>query len=325
MKLLCTAMFCPAYVSPAIILAMSFIVSVPMASADDPTELIIWPNGHPEPKVSADPPEELVKGPDGLTRRFNVSKPRLFVYRPAKEIATGAAIIVVPGGGFGRLSDEHEGSDVCRWLASLGIVSIELAYRTPTNKHANPVEGPAQDSQQALLTVRDQAEELSIDADKVGVMGFSAGGQTALVAMAGKKVATAGEKVAMAGEEVITVSGEPRRMRPNLALLIYPYQVMNSEATAIRADVDLDSGLPPVFIAQSLDDKASPPQGSAMLLMELVKRQIPTELHIYETGGHGFGMRHRTPPPGARDWSERAAVWLRLHKFAAELPGDDTE
>ena len=302
MRLLCTAIFCP-----AIIFVMSFMISVPMAGADDPTELIIWPNGHPEPKVSADPPEELVKGPDGLTRRFNVSTPRLFVYPPAKEIATGAAIIVVPGGGFGRLSDEHEGSDVCRWLASLGIVSIELAYRTPTNKHANPVEGPAQDLQQALLTVRDKAKELSIDPDKVGVMGFSAGGQTALVAMAGKKL--------------ISFDGDPRRIRPNLALLIYPYQVMNSEATAIRSDVDLDSGLPPVFMAQSLDDKASPPQGSAMLLMELVKRQIPTELHIYETGGHGFGMRHRTPPPGARDWSERAAVWLRLHKFAAEPRG----
>lgn len=306
MRLLCTAFFCP-----AIIFVMSFMISVPMASANDPAELIIWPNGHPEPKVSADPPEELVKGPDGLTRRFNVSTPRLFVYPPAKEIATGAAIIVVPGGGFGRLSDEHEGSDVCRWLASLGIVSVELAYRTPTNKHANPVEGPAQDLQQALLTVRDKAKELSIDPDKVGVMGFSAGGQTALVAMAGKKV--------------ISFDGDPRRIRPNLALLIYPYQVMNSEATALRADVDLDSGLPPVFMAQSLDDKASPPQGSAMLLMGLVKRQIPTELHIYETGGHGFGMRHRTPPPGARDWSERAAVWLRLHKFAAELPGDDAK
>jgi acetyl esterase/lipase len=306
MRLLCTAFFCP-----AIIFVMSFMISVPMASANDPAELIIWPNEHPEPKVSADPPEELVKGPDGLTRRFNVSTPRLFVYPPAKEISTGAAIIVVPGGGFGRLSDEHEGSDVCRWLASLGIVSVELAYRTPTNKHANPVEGPAQDLQQALLTVRDKAKELSIDPDKVGVMGFSAGGQTALVAMAGKKV--------------ISFDGDPRRIRPNLALLIYPYQVMNSEATAIRSDVDLDSGLPPVFMAQSLDDKASPPQGSAMLLMGLVKRQIPTELHIYETGGHGFGMRHRTPPPGARDWSERAAVWLRLHKFAAELPGDDAK
>jgi acetyl esterase/lipase len=297
-----------AFACPAMILAMSFVISVPLANADDPSELIIWPNGHPEPKVSAEPAEALVKGPDGLTRRFNVSSPRLFVYRPAKEIATGAAIIVVPGGGFGRLSDEHEGSDVCRWLASLGIVSIELAYRTPTNKHANPVEGPAQDLQQAFLTVRDQAEELKIDPQKVGVMGFSAGGQTALVAMAGKKV--------------ISFDGDPQRIRPNLALLIYPYQVMNSDATAIRADVDLGSALPPVFITQSLDDKASPPQGSAMLFIELVKRQVPAELHIYETGGHGFGVRHRTPPPGARDWSDRAAVWLRLHQFAAELPGD---
>jgi acetyl esterase/lipase len=293
---------------PVFVLAIFLLSGSTGSSADDPTEMMIWPDGHPEPKVSADPPENLVKGPDGLTRRFNVSSPRLFVYQPEKNTATGAAIIVVPGGGFGRLSDEHEGSDVCRWLTTHGILAIELAYRTPTNKHANPVEGPAQDLQKAILTVRDRAKDLNVDPARIGVIGFSAGGQTALVAMAGKAV--------------IPFDGDIQRIRPNLALLIYPYQVMNSESTAIRADVDLDSGLPPVFIAQSLDDKASPPQGSAMLLMELVKRQIPTELHIYETGGHGFGMRHRTPPPGARDWSERAAVWLRLHKFAAELPGD---
>ena len=295
----------------AMVLVFFAILSMSPASADEPTEVIIWPNGHPEPKVSADPPEELVKGPDGLTRRFNVSTPRLLIYQPEEQAATGAAIIVVPGGGFGRLSDEHEGSDVCRWLTSLGIVSIELAYRTPTNKHASPVAGPAQDLQQALLTVRDRAKELNVDPERVGVMGFSAGGQTALVGMAGKAV--------------ISFEGDAKRIRPDLALLIYPYQVMNSEGNAIRADVDLDSGLPPVFLAQSLDDKASPPQGSAMLFAELVKRQIPAELHIYETGGHGFGMRHRTPPPGARDWSERAAVWLRLHKFAAELPTDKSK
>jgi acetyl esterase/lipase len=294
-----------------LVFVFTALLSILSASADDPTELIIWPNGHPEPKVNADPPEELVKGPDGLTRRFNVSTPRLLIYQPEKKIATGAAIIVVPGGGFGRLSDEHEGSDVCRWLSSLGIVSIELAYRTPTNKHASPVAGPAQDLQQALLTVRDRAKELNIDPERVGVMGFSAGGQTALVAMAGKAV--------------VSFGGDAKQIRPNLALLIYPYQVMNPDGTAIRADVDLDSGMPPVFLAQSLDDKASPPQGSAMLFMELAKRQIPTELHIYETGGHGWGMRHRTPPPGARDWSERAAVWLRLHKFAAEVTTEEAK
>lgn len=298
-------------VCTTVCLVSGFLLRLSVVSGDDPTELLIWPNGHPEPRVSADPPEELVKGPDGLTRRFNVSTPRLLVYQPDPQKATGAAIVVVPGGGFGRLSDEHEGSDVCRWLSSLGIVGIELAYRTPTNKHSSPVAGPAQDLQQALLTIRDRASELKIDPERVGIMGFSAGGQTALVAMAGKAV--------------ISFEGDAKRIRPNLALLIYPYQVMNSEGTAIRTDVDLGSGLPPVFLAQSLDDKASPPQGSALLFMELVKRQIPTELHIYETGGHGFGMRHRTPPPGARDWSERAAVWLQLHGYAAKPEGDQAK
>lgn len=274
-----------------------------LPNAEQPTEILLWPDQQPEPKVSPTPAESLVKGTDGLTRRFNVSAPRLFVYQPDKQKATGAAVIVAPGGGFARLADEHEGSDVCRWLNSLGIVGIQLAYRTPTHKHANPVEGPVQDLQQAIITVRSKAAELKIDAQKIGVIGFSAGGQTALVATAGK----------------LLIPGEVDAdlCRPNLMLLVYPYQVLNSDGTALRSDISLSASLPPTFIAQSVDDKSSPPEGSARLMIELTKLQVPVEMHIYETGGHGFGMRHRTPPPGARDWSNRAAEWLQLHKFAA--------
>jgi len=275
----------------------------PAAIAEPPLEIVLWTDGHPEPRVNAEPAEMLIKGDDGLTRRSNVSVPRLFVHQPEKELATGAAIIVSPGGGFGRLADEHEGSDVCRWLTSHGIVGIQLAYRTPTNKHPRPVEGPAQDLQQAVLTVRAQAQELNVDPARVGVLGFSAGGQTTLVATAGTLV--------------VPVNGNPKDARPDLMLLIYPYQVLNPEATAIRSDITLDASLPPTFIAQAIDDKASPPEGSAMLFVELVKLKVPAEIHIYQTGGHGFGMRPRTPPPGARDWSDRAVEWLRLHKFAA--------
>ena len=268
-----------------------------------PAEILLWPDQHPEPRVSSSPAESQVKGDDGLTRRFNVSVPRLFVYLPDKQRATGAAVIVAPGGGFARLADEHESSDVCRWLNSLGIVGLQLAYRTPTNKHSNPVEGPAQDLQQAIVTVRSQAAELNIDPQRIGVIGFSAGGQTALVATAGKPL--------------IPVHGNDSQCRPNLMLLIYPYQVLNADSSALRSDITLAASIPPTFIAQSVDDKSSPPEGSARLMIELTKMKVPVELHIYETGGHGFGMRHRTPPPGARDWSNRAADWLQLHKFAA--------
>ena len=130
------------YVAPNRILSMrSFIakvcvlISTSIATAADPAEIILWPDGMPEPVVSAEPAETLVKGDDGLTRRFNVSQPRLFVYPPDENTsATGAAVIVVPGGGFGRLADEHEGSIVCRWLASHGIVGIELAYLRAASK-----------------------------------------------------------------------------------------------------------------------------------------------------------------------------------------------
>lgn len=288
---------------PGCAIAIAWIISLPMTFAEPPAEIVLWPAGHPEPKVSSEPAEMLVTGEDGLTRRFNVSEPRLFVYHPEKELATGAAVIVVPGGGFGRLADEHEGSDVCRWLTSHGIVGIELAYRTPTNRHTRPVEGPAQDLQQAILSVREKAKELNVDPDRIGAMGFSAGGQTVLVAAAGKVV--------------VPFEGDSARLKPNAMLLIYPYQVLNVESKAIREDIDLDSGLPPTFLAQAADDRASPPEGSATLFIELNRRRIPAELHIYQTGGHGFGMRPRTEAPGARDWSSRAVDWLRLQKFAA--------
>ena len=154
--------------------------------AAPPAEIVLWPDGHPEPKVSPEPAENQQTGPDGLTRRFNVSVPRLFVHQPEEDKATRAAMIVVPGGGFGRMADEHEGSDVCRWLNEHGVTAFQLAYRTPTNKHSNPVEGPAQDLQQSIRQVRENAVMLNVDPDRLGVIGFSAGGQTALVATAGR-------------------------------------------------------------------------------------------------------------------------------------------
>lgn len=271
------------------------------AQPQSPRTIHLWPDGVPEPKVPADPPEMQQTGKDGLTRRFFVSQPRLFVHHPENQSTAAAAIIVVPGGGFGRLADEHEGSDVCRWLNARGIVGIQLAYRTPTNGHSVPVEGPAQDLQKAILTVREMATELKVDPARIGVMGFSAGGQTALVATAGKV------KIALEGDQAAC--------RPNVLLLIYPYQVLNSEQTAVRSDVNLDGPWPPTFIAQAADDNASPPQGSAILYSEIVRRKIPAELHIYQTGGHGFGMRPRPDAPGSKDWSIRAEDWLRIHHY----------
>lgn len=274
--------------------------------AEEPQEIVLWPAGMPEPIVPADPPEQ-VERKDGISRRSNVSKPRLFVYQPPAGVArSGAAIIVVPGGGLGRLADEHEGSEACVWLAKQGVVSFQLAHRTPTTMHADPYLGPSQDVQRAVSVVRTRAAEFGVKADKVGVLGFSAGGHATLIAASNDRLFP---------EE----KGQPSH-RPDFLLLLYPYKIYDPATKSLESKIHLDGGLPPSFIAQMGDDTGSVPQGSALLYLELVNRKIPAELHIYERGGHGFGMRSRPNATGPTDWQARAADWLRQHGLTSESP-----
>ena len=268
-----------------------------------PPEIKLWPNGMPEPVIPADPPEIVEKKPDGIQRRTNVSQPRLFVYEPPAGVKrTGAAVIVVPGGGFGVLADEHEGSEAAEWLAKNGIVGFQLAHRAPTNKHPMPNVGPAQDLQKAVIEVRKRAAEYKIDPKKVGVLGFSAGGQVTLVAAT--------------NDLKFPAEGITESHKPDFLLLCYAYQIYDPKTKALRADIHVDAGLPPTFIAQMGDDGGSLPQGSTLLYLELVNRKIPAEIHIYEKGGHGFGMRSRPGATGPTDWQLRAIDWLRLRELA---------
>lgn len=269
-----------------------------------PPEIRLWPDGMPEPVVPADPPETVEKGKDGLQRRTNVSQPRLFVYEPPDGVKrTGAAVIVVPGGGFGVLADEHEGSDAAEWLAKQGIVGFQLAHRAPTNKHASPNAGPAQDIQKAVIEVRRRAAEFKIDPKKVGVLGFSAGGQATLVAAT--------------NDLKFPAKGIAESHKPDFLLLLYAYQIYDPKTKGLRAEINPDGGLPPTFIAQMGDDKGSLPQGSALLYLELINRGIPAEIHIYEKGGHGFGMQSRPNATGPTDWQGRAIDWLRSRGLAS--------
>src|SRR6266702_1766972 len=140
----------------ALVTYATFALSTTAAAI--PPEIALWPQGMPEPVVPADFPEKSERGQDDIVRRTNVSKPRLFVYEPPAGVKrTGAAVIVVPGGGFGVLADEHEGSEAAEWLAKNGLVAFQLAHRTPTHKHAAPNAGPVQDLQKAVIEVRRHA------------------------------------------------------------------------------------------------------------------------------------------------------------------------
>jgi acetyl esterase/lipase len=279
-------------------LALSTVAAAP------PPEIILWPQGMPEPAVPADPPEKSERGKDDIVRRTNVSRPRLFVYEPPAGVKrTGAAAIVVPGGGFGVLADEHEGSEAAEWLAKNGIVAFQLAHRTPTNKHAAPHAGPVQDLQKAVIEVRRHAAQYQVDPKKVGVLGFSAGGQVTLIAAT--------------NERKFAADGAAESHKPDFLLVIYPYQIYDPATKSLRADIHVDAGLPPTFIAQMGDDAGSLAQGSTLLYLELVNRKVPAELHIYEKGGHGFGMRSRPGATGPTDWQLRAVDWLKLHGYVA--------
>lgn len=277
--------------------AMVLMVGLVQARAGD---IVLWPEGSPEPKVPAEPAEVATKGKDGIARRTNVSSPRLVPYLPAEGVKkTGAAVVVVPGGGFGLLADEHEGSDACKWLAGQGVQAYLLLHRTPTNQHKEPNLGPAQDCQRAVQVLRGRASELGIDAKKIGVLGFSAGGQVAAVACANPLL-------------VPEESGKKSAShRPDFLLAIYAWKIYDPARKALRADLPVSKEFPPTFIAQMGDDPGSLAQGSTLLYLGLVENKVPAELHIYEKGGHGFGMLTRPGAPGTKDWAMRASDWLR--------------
>ena len=224
----------------------------------------------------------------------SVSTPRLVVFdvpRDAPRPDGGkprSAVIVVPGGGFGILADEHEGSDMCRWFSERGIVAFLLLHRVPTNRHAEPNEGPVLDAQQAVKVVRGKAAELGVDPRKIALLGFSAGGQVAAVA---------------------ATKAPPEK--PDCVLLVYPWRIVGDKNEGLRPDLVIDGSAPPMFIAQAANDPGSVPQGSLNLFAALLAAKVPAELHIYEAGGHGFGMQRRDNAPGTSDWPNRAVDWLR--------------
>ncbi|HSH94885.1 MAG TPA: alpha/beta hydrolase [Roseimicrobium sp.] len=286
-----------------VLLTALLLVTASARSAALP-DVILWPKGMPEPVVPADPPEKVVVGVDGISRRSNVSQPRLVVYEPAAGAPrTGAGAIVIPGGGFGILADGHEGSEACEMLAKNGIVAFLLLHRAPTTKHEQPNAGPVQDAQKALLEVRKHAADWKLDPKKIGVLAFSAGGQVALIAATNDR--------RFPGTEDADIS-----LKPDFLLVIYPYKIYDPATKALRSEIHTDAGLPPTFIAQAGDDNGSLPQGSTLLFLDLINRKVPAEIHIYEKGGHGFGMRPRPNATGPTDWPLRAIDWLRIRSLA---------
>jgi len=230
-----------------------------------------------------------------------VSKPMITLFRPTPEKHTGTAVVVCPGGGYHILAYDLEGTEVCRWLQSLGVTGVLLKYRVPrASPKGRPVE-PLMDAQRALSFVRSHASEWKIDPHRIGVLGFSAGGNLAA------RLATNYRRRAYDSiDQIDQVS-----CRPDFAVLVYPAYLYDKQSKQLIAtDLPVDARTPPMFLTMAFDDPVGP-ENILRFGLALKRANVPVELHLYPTGGHGYGLRRTRH--AATTWPDRCAEWMRAN------------
>ena len=284
----------------------SFIAPLVLASlapAGEPLTLHLWPDGAPTPMPPvSEATKKLIASYGGVTatRLSNITDPTITVYRPEKP--NGASVIVAPGGGFMFLSYSFEGVQVCEWLNTLGVTAVLLKYRTPTRDDGEPFKLPVQDAQRAMGIVRHRAAEWGLDPKRVGLLGFSAGGN-----LTGHAAWDRGARTHPQSPDL----DDPRG--PDFIVFVYGGGFLDAtDKTRFREGFSVPEGAPPAFFLVAHDDKSNPVEATTLYL-EYKKLGIPAELHICTKGGHGFGMRRAGNP--VNDWPQRCGEWMRSMGF----------
>jgi acetyl esterase/lipase len=269
------------------------------------TTLDVWPGQAPGELGTVAPEKATTTArPDGTTATTsitNVSKPTLLVCRPETAKNKGVAVLVFPGGGYNNLAWDKEGEQVAAWLNSIGVTAAVLKYRVPRREGAPKDQPPVQalmDAQRSISMVRTKAAEWGVDAKKIGVLGFSAGGHLAAWS------ATNSDKRAY---EKIDAADDAS-CRPDFAVVIYPGGVIKRGSSELAPEIRVTAQTPPCFLAQANDDGVNSENSVAMYLA-LKRAGVPAELHVYASGGHGFGLL-ATGKPSAT-WPQRCEEWLR--------------
>jgi acetyl esterase/lipase len=280
---------------------LSLIAAAASLHAAEPITVKLWPKGAPEPagfKIEAE--KEIPRKNDADVKRVtNVSEPTIAIYKPEKP--NGTAVIVAPGGGYSILASEHEGSQVCEYLNTLGVTCALLKYRVPARDKSDPSKEPLQDAQRAMGILRHRAAEWGIKPDRIGILGFSAGGHLTVMATLHANDRTYTADPALDVEDAT----------PNFSVPVYPaYLVVSKDDTFhLRPEIKVTEKSPPMCLVHAGDDKGiTSPSGSALLYLEYKKLNLPAELHIYAKGGHGFGMRKSGLPTA--DWLVRVGEWM---------------
>ena len=262
------------------------------------TELL-WPKGAPGAKGDSDN-----------------DKPTLSISLPAADKATGAAVVVCPGGGYGGLAMSYEGTEVGEWFNSFGVAAFVLKYRHKGSGYQHPA--PLEDAQRAIRTVRARATEFKVEPDRIGILGFSAGGHLA------SSAGTHFDK----GKADSPDSIERVSCRPDFLILCYPVISFTAPFThqgsrknllgenpdpklveSMSSELQVTSETPPTFLWHTNEDTGVPPENSAVFYLALRKAKVPAEMHIFEHGRHGLGLAKGIP--AVSSWPDRAADWMR--------------
>ena len=267
------------------------LLATALAAADEPKAVLLWPNGAPgsEGKTAA---ETTRVTPDGEHVVANVHQPSIVPYLPSKETATGAAVVIAPGGGHREMWMDHEGYNIAKWLSAHGVAAFVLKYRLAREQGSTyTIEGTSlADTQRAIRLVRKNAAEWGVNPDRVGVIGFSAGGELAALAAARYHAVDSA-----AADPIDRLSD-----KPSFQGLIYP---------AIPADMKLSKETPPAFLVCGENDRQNISQGLPQLYLPMKQAGVSAELHVYAGVGHGFGLRDRTRGAVA-GWVTRMHEWL---------------
>lgn len=295
---------------PARFLSLCFVLLAldTFAQAAEPKTELLWPNGAPGAK--GDTPND---------------KPTLTIYLPEPDKATGAAVVICPGGGYGFVAMDHEGHQIAQWFNSLGVAGFIVDYRHRKKGYGHPA--PLDDAQRAIRTVRTRAGEFKINPNQIGIMGFSAGGHLA---------STAGTHFdqgdSSAADPIQRVS-----CRPDFLILCYPvivfdapYTHRGSQTNLVGADADpklvaslsnekqVTSDTPPTFLFHTDEDKGVPSENSVDFYLALRRAKVPAEMHIFQVGRHGLGLAQKTP--GTSMWSKCCEEWLRNRGLLERKP-----
>ncbi|MFN0080399.1 MAG: alpha/beta hydrolase [Prosthecobacter sp.] len=267
--------------------------------AAEPIVVKLWPGGAPEkPGVKIEAEKEVPKkSADDVQRITNVTEPMITVFKPEKP--NGTAVLVCPGGGYGILAYEHEGSQVCDFLNQHGVTGILLKYRVPRRDPADPSREPMQDAQRAMGIIRHHAAEWGLKPDRIGILGFSAGGHLTVMSALHANERTYTTDPALDVEDAT----------PNFAIPVYPaYLTEKNSGFTLLPEIKVTEKSPPMCLVHANDDKITA-AGSALIYLEYKKLNLPCDLHIYAKGGHGFGMRKSGGP--VNDWPNRVAEWMK--------------